>query len=147
MQRYIAPNGKIQDSIDYDVNLITVFLAKVKDAETLEANNIRQQLFDNLQPTLQPNSQNELQDIDDRLKALIICADVYFFGVKELILRYLSCNHLATLSRQAFSKSVLKPAINQGYVKMLYPDKPNHRGQKYQLTEKGLTILKKLIEK
>ena len=73
--------------------------------------------------------------------------DVYLLGVKELLLRYLSCNHLTTLSRQAFSKSVLKPAIDQGYVKMLYPDKPNHSGQKYQLTEKGLIILKKLIEK
>ena len=131
--------------------MITVFLAKVRDAETLEANNIRQQLFDNLQPNLQPNLQDELQDINDRFKTLIISVDVYLLGVKELLLRYLSCNlscnHLATLSRQAFSKSVLKPAIDQGYVKMLYPDKPNHRGQKYQLTEKGLTILKKLIEK
>ena len=149
VQTLLETNGN--SLAEFDVNLITVFLAKVRDAETLEANNIRQQLFDNLQPNLQPNLQDELQDIDDRFKTLIISVDVYLLGVKELLLRYLSCNltcnHLATLSRQAFSKSVLKPAINQGYVKMLYPDKPNHSGQKYQLTEKGLIILKKLIEK
>ena len=39
---------------EFDVNLMTVFLVKVKNAETLEANSVRQQIFDNLQPNLQP---------------------------------------------------------------------------------------------
>ena len=43
-----------------------------------------------------------------------------------------------------FSKSYLVPAIQQGYVTMLYPDKPRHPRQKYYLTEKGKELLKLL---
>ena len=129
----------------YEVNLLTVFLVKVKNAETLETNSVRQQLFDNLQPNLQLDTDVKVQDMGDRRKRLIISIDVYVLSTNELLQRYLSCNHLATMSRQAFAKSILKPAIDDGYVQMLYPDKPNHRGQKYKLTEKGLMILRKLI--
>ena len=52
-----------------------------------------------------------------------------------------SCNHHATLSRQAFAKSVLRPAIKQGYVRMLYPETPKTKKQMYYLTEKGLMVL------
>ena len=128
---------------------MTVFLVKVKNAETLETNSVRQQLFDNLQPNLQLDTDVKVQDMGDRRKRLIISIDVYVLSTNELLQRYLSCNlscnHLATMSRQAFAKSILKPAIDDGYVQMLYPDKPNHRGQKYKLTEKGLMILRKLI--
>lgn len=43
-----------------------------------------------------------------------------------------------------FSKSYLVPAIQQGFVTMLYPDKPRHPKQKYYLTEKGKELLKTL---
>ena len=43
-----------------------------------------------------------------------------------------------------FSKSYLVPAIQQGFVAMLYPDKPRHPKQKYYLTEKGKELLKTL---
>ena len=147
VQTLLEANGN--GLAEFDVNLMTVFLVKVKNAETLETNSVRQQLFDNLQPNLQPNLQLDtdvkVQDMEDRRKRLIISMDVYVLSTNELLQRYLSCNHLATMSRQAFAKSILKPAIDDGYVQMLYPDKPNHRGQKYKLTEKGLMILRKLI--
>lgn len=153
VQTLLEANGN--SLAEFDVNLLTVFLAKVKDAETLEANSVRQHLFDNLQPILQPNLQpvieEQVKDMEDKYKRLIISIDVYVLSTNELLQRYLSCNlscnHLATISRQAFSKSVLKPAIDHGYVQMLYPDRPNHRGQKYQLTEKGVMILRKLLGK
>ena len=34
----------------------------------------------------------------------------------------------------------LNPAIAEGYVCLLYPDKPRHPRQKYLLTEKGLAL-------
>ena len=151
VQTLLEANGN--SLAEFDVNLMTVFLVKVKNAETLEANSVRQQIFDNLQPNLQLNLQPgedvQVQDIEERCKRLIISMDVYVLSTNELLQRYLSCNpscnHLATMSRQAFAKSVLKPAIDFGYVQMLCPDKPNHRGQKYKLTEKGLMILRKLL--
>jgi len=110
--------------------------------------------FDNLQPILQPDLQPQLEDIAERVKRLIFSTDVYMLNGKEMLERYISCNHLAThlatgpttLTRQAFSKSILKPAVESGYIKMLYPDKPTSRNQKYQLTEKGMQILKALHE-
>ena len=80
----------------FDVNLITVFLAKVKDAETLEGNSVRQQVFDNLQPNLQPDIEMQVQDIEDKYKRLIISTDVYILSTNELLKRYLTCNQLAT---------------------------------------------------
>ena len=143
VQTLLEANGN--GLAEFDVNLMTVFLVKVKNAETLETNSVRQQLFDNLQPNLQLDTDVKVQDMEDRRKQLIISIDVYVLSSNVLLHRYLSCNHLATMSRQAFAKSILKPAIDDGYVQMLYPDKPNHRGQKYKLTEKGLMILRKLI--
>ncbi len=43
-----------------------------------------------------------------------------------------------------FKKQVIYPAIEQGLVAMLYPDKPKHPKQKYYLTEKGREVLKAL---
>ena len=37
-----------------------------------------------------------------------------------------------------FRKTYLNPAIKDGYMTMLYPDKPRRKGQAYYLTEKGL---------
>lgn len=34
----------------------------------------------------------------------------------------------------------LNPAIKEGFVSMLYPDKPRHPRQKYLLTIKGLAV-------
>jgi hypothetical protein len=38
----------------------------------------------------------------------------------------------------------LNPAIAEGYVCLLYPDKPRHPRQKYQLTMKGVTLYNEL---
>ena len=40
-----------------------------------------------------------------------------------------------------FRKKYLNPAINDGYIALLYPDKPRNKGQSYYLTEKGMKAL------
>lgn len=97
--------------------------------------------MDNLQPNL--------QEIDNRIKRLIISLDVFILSTQELIRKYAESNftdQLATPSRQAFSKSVLKPAINLGLVRMEHPDKPNSKNQKYKLTDLGMRLLKSIYE-
>ena len=42
--------------------------------------------------------------------------------------------------RPNFIDNYLNPAIADGYVHLLYPDKPHHPRQKYLLTVKGLTF-------
>ena len=77
VQALLAENGNYK--AEFNVDYITVFLATVKDAETLEAENIRQQLFDNLQP--------DLQDVDNKYKSLILSINIYEFNAKELLHR------------------------------------------------------------
>ena len=49
--------------------------------------------------------------------------------------------------RPNFIEYHLNPAIKDGFVRLLYPDKPRHPRQKYLLTEKGVMLLKELREK
>ena len=48
--------------------------------------------------------------------------------------------------RENFLKLYLTPAIDGGFVKMLYPDSPRHPRQKYLLTGKGQMLLSSLKE-
>ena len=43
-------------------------------------------------------------------------------------------------NRENFMEYSLNPAIKEGFVSMLYPDKPHHPRQKYLLTVKGLAV-------
>ena len=47
--------------------------------------------------------------------------------------------------RKNFLEYHLTPAISEGYVRLLYPDKPRHPRQKYLLTVKGLALYNELI--
>ena len=46
--------------------------------------------------------------------------------------------------RPNFIEYSLSPAMQEGYVRMLYPDSPRHPRQKYLLTVKGLAAYKEL---
>lgn len=48
--------------------------------------------------------------------------------------------------RDNFLKLYLMPAMKEGFVALLYPDKPRHPRQKYLLTVKGLALLSSLTE-
>ena len=49
--------------------------------------------------------------------------------------------------RDNFLNVYLIPAINEGFVRMLYPDKPHHPRQKYFLTAKGIMLYNDIKEK
>ena len=64
----------------------------------------------------------------------------------EFLLKKGMMQVLGLVDVKYFSESYLVPAIEQGLVAMLYPDKPHHPKQKYYLTEKGKEVLKTLEE-
>ena len=41
----------------------------------------------------------------------------------------------------------LNPAVYDGYVRLLYPDKPRHPRQKYLLTAKGLALYDEITKR
>ena len=49
--------------------------------------------------------------------------------------------------RENFLNLFLTPAINEGYVRLLFPDKPHHPRQKYLLTTKGVLLYNDIKEK
>ena len=42
--------------------------------------------------------------------------------------------------RPTFLENYINPAFQAGFIKVLYPEKPNHPRQKYLLTTKGLAL-------
>lgn len=42
--------------------------------------------------------------------------------------------------RPTFLENYIAPAFEAGFIKVLYPDKPNHPRQKYLFTAKGLAL-------
>lgn len=46
--------------------------------------------------------------------------------------------------RDNFLRLYLFPAVEDGFVTLLYPDKPRHPRQKYLLTVKGLALLSEI---
>ena len=48
--------------------------------------------------------------------------------------------------KRNYVKNYQNPAIDEGYLEMTIPDKPNSRNQKYRLTAKGLELQKRLIQ-
>ena len=49
--------------------------------------------------------------------------------------------------RPTFMDNYLNPAIKDGFVRLLFPDKPKHPRQKYLLTVKGLALYNELNTK
>ena len=49
-------------------------------------------------------------------------------------------NEVGLKDRKNFIEYSLNPAIKDGYVRLLYPDKPHHPRQSYLLTTKGLML-------
>ena len=70
-----------------------------------------------------------------QVKSLVFILKQQRLTVAELI------EVLNLKSRKNFMTNYLCPAIEAGWVVLLYPDKPNHPDQRYYLTEAGLQIL------
>lgn len=63
-------------------------------------------------------------------------------GKQQLTLKQMK-EALSFTSSGSFHKTYLDPAIDDGYVTKIYPDKPTHKEQAYLLTERGLKARKK----
>ncbi|MGN0282870.1 MAG: Fic family protein [Prevotella sp.] len=81
---------------------------------------------------------NQFITDNDNIKRLVLVIGEEQVAVKEMMHR-LNLKH-----RPNFLEYSLTPAINDGWVRMLYPDSPRHPRQKYLLTIKGKGLYNRL---
>lgn len=86
-------------------------------------------------PVSTPTSQdNSLQTDNENIIRLIKAIARNTLSVREMM------NAVGLKDRENFMEYSLHPAIKEGFVTMLYPDKPRHPRQKYLLTVKGRAV-------
>lgn len=86
-------------------------------------------------PTSTPTSSDNPLQIDNvNISRLITAIANNKLSVKEMMAA------VGLKDRENFMEYSLNPAIKEGFVSMLYPDKPRHPRQKYLLTVKGLAV-------
>lgn len=78
--------------------------------------------------------QDKLHTDNANIKRLIVA-----IGKKELSVKNMM-DALELKGRDNFLNLYLKPAINEGYIRLLYPDSPRHPRQRYLLTAKGMVL-------
>lgn len=87
-----------------------------------------------------------VQSLSSQVKILIINLKEQEKSASELLLVPELVQSYSGKSPVYFKKQVIYPAMEQGLVAMLYPDKPKHPKQKYYLTEKGKACLDYLLK-
>ena len=68
---------------------------------------------------------------------------VKILGEEQLSVKMMM-ERIGLKNRENFLDNSLNPSINEGYVRMLYPNSPRHPRQKYLLTVKGLALYHQL---
>ncbi len=92
-------------------------------------------------PTSTPtsSSQDLLQTENPLIRYLVRVIGNNQCSIKEML------EGVGLKDRKNFLEYHLTPAISEGYVRLLYPEKPRHPKQKYLLTVKGLALYNELI--
>lgn len=80
---------------------------------------------------------NSDTQVSTQVKDLILILKDNILSKSEI----LELHKLVHKSNKKIMELYFNPAIEQGYIEMLYPDKPHHPKQKYFLTEKGKNLL------
>ena len=93
-------------------------------------------------PTSTPTSSRNLIHTDNEL----IIRLVKVIGNEQLSIKQM-LEGVDLKDRKNFIEYNLNPAISEGFVRMLYPDKPHHPRQKYLLTTKGVLLYNNLLTK
>lgn len=80
------------------------------------------------------------EQVTEQVKTLVLALGSDQLTLKRMMER-VNLKH-----RPNFIDNYLTPAINEGCIRLLYPDKPRHPRQKYLLTVKGLALYKELTK-
>ena len=78
--------------------------------------------------------------VGEQVKMLINSIGSKELSVDEILKVYKLLYKQAYKSKWYFKKHTIQPALLEGNVEMIYPDKSNHPKQKYRLTAKGIAL-------
>jgi hypothetical protein len=78
--------------------------------------------------------------VSDQVNRLIHSIGDEELSVGEILKVYKLLYKQVYKSKGYFKRHTIQPAMLEGYVEMIYPDKPNHPKQKYRLTAKGIAL-------
>ena len=84
---------------------------------------------------------NQLDTDNHNIQQLVLVIGEQQMSVKEIM------EALSLKGRDNFLKVYLNPAIEEQYVRLLYPNSPRHPRQKYLLTVKGFALYNKIPNK
>jgi hypothetical protein len=84
------------------------------------------------------SSENQLYTANENIIRLIQAMGYEKLSIKEIMAS------MELRGRDNFLNLYLNPAIESGFVRLLYPDSPRHPRQKYLLTVKGKMVLHQL---
>ena len=93
-----------------------------------------------------PSEQVSVQ-VSEQVKMLIRSIESKELSVDEILEVYKLLYKQVYKSKWYLKKHTIQPAMLEGYVEMIYPDKPNHPKQKYRLTAKGISLKNSLTNK
>ena len=136
-------------NIEPDKSFLTLFFRNLILGEQNELKN-RYMLIGYVgdTPTSTPTSTEQVQvggnqfiTEKENIKRLIVVVGEQKMSVKEMMAA------TGLKDRKNFLEYTLNPAINEGWVRMLYPDSPRHPRQKYLLTIKGKGLYSGLRER
>ena len=91
-------------------------------------------------PTSSELVRDKLHTDNSNIVKLVLVIGEQVLSVKEMITK------IGLKDRENFLNLYLTPSIKEGFVRLLYQDKPRHPRQKYLLTVKGLALYKELTK-
>jgi fido (protein-threonine AMPylation protein) len=82
----------------------------------------------------QAEDRTSIEQPTEQVRLLLLVMGREHFTLKQLM------EKVGLKHRPTFLTNYINPAIKDGFVKVLYPEKPNHPRQKYLLTVKGMAL-------
>lgn len=91
--------------------------------------------------------QEKVESMDDRttteqlpeqLRVLLLVIGDEQYTLKQLM------ENVGLKHRPTFLENYINPAMKDGFIRLLYPEKPNHPRQKYLLTVRGMAVYDEL---
>lgn len=167
VQESLKQNGS--EKAHFLVDKLTVFEVNIEDANITDLRRYgnvpyhREEIGkEQFSTELTTHLPVDTSQIDDRIKLLILIINRKIMPKKDMQnLTELTTNlqptynlqewetdirKLCSISWQSFMKSVLNPAIEQGWVTREYPEALHHPRQRYLLTDKGMQVLEAIIK-